>query len=472
MSDVPEEILPKTSHSDLAVSEASPVVGISAQYGMPDNALFFVGPSGTAVESDSLFSMTSGTNIFGFGSIFSEDSLVFRPGFGEKDLFTARFSTGLVNSEQFGGLANANAAIGFGYNQTVFSTLFRYGGALALQELTITVAASGAETATIDINGTPFSVPLTAGTIQHNALEIADSLNAQVALWLFDASDDSGVASVSAMFELAFPITGSFTFSSTGTATAAWVEIEEGVLPIDIWTAQANWSEDTLGALTKSNLNSYKISYGPEMAKYYIFDASVNDYTLVHIENVNNLEETAFIENPTFNHSWYALNRFGSVSVTTEGGYAGLFREGKERSLAPTASVQSTVLGIGITPIPIISFRTRGSIDDVVNLANVILTSVQMTTTSAKSVTLTLIRDPVLTDPVFEFVDKTTSILEIDTSATAVTGTGIAIAGFLEISREDLQEMIRRREVLTIAGNVSALPASDFTATASYAEDK
>jgi hypothetical protein len=431
------------------------------------------GFGGIATESSSLFQCESGTNANGFGSISTVDRLVFRPGQGEKDLFSARFSAGAVNSEQFAGLINANAALGFGYNGDELGIILRHGGTVEIQELTITTAAGGGENATITVDGTGYTVPLTSGTVQHNADEVATSLNAQVSFWSFQAVDDQVVA----VALIAQVIAGAFAFTSA-TAVAAWAQIAAGVQPIDEWTNQADWSEDAMDGsgtdtvLDPAKLNSYKIQVGPSLAFFSILDAATNKYLCVHVINANNASATVPIENPTFSHTWYALNRGGTTSVMTEGVYSGLYREGPDTVLNPDASIQASLSSVSTTPIPIISLKGRGSIDDVINLSNALMRAVSVTSDSAKTIIVTLIRGGTLTSPVFQYVDKANSILEVDTSATAVTGGDqIQLAGLNVVDFLDLITPIRRNETITIAVNVSANPASDFLATVAYAED-
>ena len=449
-------------------SEACPVIQASAQYGVLRDVNSFFGPSGSISVVKSLYSCESGVNANGFAGVATSNNLPFRPGQGERDEFNFRLSAGQVNSEQFSGLANSNAAVGFGNNQTEFGTLFRYGGEVPISELTQTSFATAAETSTVTINGTAYSVNLSgAGSLQDDAREIAASLSAQVPLWFFDAIDDQVVA----MALISLPATGLFDFSSA-TATATWAQISEGALPIDEWTAKANWSELPNIALDLSNIIQAKIQIGAGLVIYSIMDASTNNYEVVHIVNKTNSSNELFIENPSFGHTWYALNRGGVASVTTEGGFSGLFREGPDRILAATASIQNTLVGVSTTPIPIITLRGRGSIAGVINLAKAIITGLQVTSTSTRDIIVTLTRDGVLTDPVFQYIDKSGSMLEADVSAIAVTGgSSVTTQGLTSVAKDVLAIAIHRRQHITKSVNVSANPASDFIATVPYLED-
>lgn len=459
--------LQKTAYRDLAVTESTPVIKASANYGLLNDVKITTGLSGVANAVETHFNCESGVSVGGFGAISTKDSLIFRPGQGEKDLFTARFSAGQVGGEQFAGLTSTNDALGFGYNGNSFGILLRYGGKTEIQELTITTPASGSENATITVDGVGYTVPLTSGTVQENAVEIEISLKAQVPLWEFQAVDNQVVTNGLA----SGPATGAFSFTSS-TAIAVWVEVAVGVAVTSEWTPLVDWNGEEYTGLDVNNFNNYKIQVGPSTAAFSIFSDTKAEYINVHTINSNNTTTQVLISNPTFNHAWYAQNKGTSVSVQTEGSYCGLFREGPNTVLRPTASVQQFLSSVSTTPTPIISFRGRLNINNFINLAKVIITNAQITSDSAKTIVVTVITNGTLTDQIFQYVDKNTSVLEIDTSATAVTGgTSLSFSGLNNITLPDLEILLNRDSLVTLAVNVTANPASEFVATIAYTED-
>jgi len=397
----------------------------------------------------------------------------FRPGQGEKDLFTARFSEGQVGSEQFAGAINANSGGGWGYNGTEFGILLRFGGAIVIQELTVTGAAGGAENATVTIDGTEYTVPLTAGTVQHNASEIADSLTTQVPLWFFEQVDDQVI--VTSL--ISAPATGAFTFSSS-TAIAAFVEVAAGVLPTDIWTPQYHddpekrWNGEPMPELNPNLINNYKIQFGPSVGFFSVFSTVTNEYVLVHTINENNTSTGVLIENPTFGHSWYALNRAGTSNVTTEGTFAGLYREGKDTITKATDSIHAEVTA-GTTEVPMFSLKSRGSINSVINEASAIIKSIQVASDSTKPIIATLTTGGTLTGANWQYIDENNSTLLIDESATAITGgKHISITGFEVINSSELDSELRRGDIFTLSVNVaSGGGSSSFSGVITYLED-
>lgn len=460
------QVLPKTAFRDLAVTHSTPVHAGSAQYGILRDVVPVSALGGSATSINSMFSCESGNSVGGFGAISIKGTLAFRPGQGEKDLFTARFSLGQAGSEQFAGLLNATSGAGWGYNGTEFGILLRSGGAIEVQELTITGAAGGGENATVTIDGTGYTVPLTSGTVQENALEVADSLTAQVPVWSFEQVDDQVI--ITSL--IATPAIGSFSFTSA-TATGVFVQITAGILPTDVWTEQADWNGETMLTLAPANLNNYKIQFGPGVAFFSIFDSDTNEYLIAHVISANNTSPLLIIENPTFTHSWYALSRGGTSNVITEGGFAGLYREGQDTSLNATDSVQAAKT-VGTTMEPLFSIMVRGSINGVLNEAIAIIKSIQVASDANKPIIATLILDADLVGENWQYINKTESILLVDTAATAVSGgRQLSITGFETIDKSDFESELRRAESFTLAVNVSSGGASDFSAVMTYLED-
>ena len=471
MSDVPEQIIPITEYSEVFTAEATPIIQVTSQYGILNDVSALAALGGTAVEVLSLYECTSGTDPDGFGAISTEDVLSHRAAQGQIDTFSAIFSSGVVGNEQFAGFANASAALGFGRNPLdgEFGILLRSGGAIEIQELTITVPAAGAEAATVTIDGVGFPVALTAGTVQHNANEIADQLSATPALFLWDfvANNDQVIADA----VLAIEVTGAFSFSSPGAAVAAWVQIAAGVLPNDDWVKQSDWSEDPYTQLVESNFNVYRIVGGGGVARFDIKSEDSGEFIRVHVQNTLNKNAIPPFLNPTFGHTWYALNRGATTSASVKASFAGLYREGKNVIGGGAFPIQNTVIGVGLTDVPIISIRCRNTIDDVQNIARAALTGIEVITDSGKAVIISLYFGGTLTDPVWQYFNKNGSIIELDTSATAISGFPVQRTGLERVSFDDIDLGLEPGDVITIAARITSGPASEFTLTGGGRED-
>ena len=234
-----EQDLLKTAFDELQVAQRDPEIQISAEYNTTSEIRTIVS-GGTAVVEGGQFTVTSGTGSAGLAAIFTDRQIISRPGQGSEVIFTARFDAGIADSRQVAGPSSASDSMFFGYEGVEFGTFFQHGGKVIIEELTITTAAGGSESTTITIDGTGFTVLLTAGTEAHNAFEIAESLNSQVPLYNFTQNGDTVVAR--AIF--AAPESGAFSFSSPGSAVATWSQVADGVIRANEFIAQSAWSED------------------------------------------------------------------------------------------------------------------------------------------------------------------------------------------------------------------------------------
>jgi len=196
-------------------------------------------------------------------------------------LFTALFDTGVALSLQIAGLFSATDALCFGYNGTSFGILHRYGGALEIQEIQITVAASGNETVTLTLDGTIFSIPVTSGTVQHNAYEISEYLVANTSAWKIEQVDDTVIILAQSVGDK----TGTFSISSTGDCDGTFTEVLAGAANTEEWVAQANWNRNTVSWLDPQKGNVYKIEFqylGFGDINFYVEDPATGTFCLVH----------------------------------------------------------------------------------------------------------------------------------------------------------------------------------------------
>lgn len=452
-----------------------PVVQILGTGGLNGQTQVFTAFTGTGTNDGSEYIVSTGTNANAFGSIVTKRIIPYRPGEGSNAKITARFTTGVADSQQTAGVNNSTDGFNFGYQGAEFGIIYRHDGVNEIQELQVTTPAAGAENATVTVNGVPFVVPLTAGTVQHNAGEIADSLTAQVANWAFTQNGDTVVS----LRRVAQATSVSFAFTSA-TAVAAWTQIAVGAMPTDTFTAQADWNRDTLSDLDPTKGNVYMIQWqylGYGDIDFFIEEPITKNFVLVHrIEYANSATKPS-VTNPAFTLGWSAVNRGNTTDLTVAGASAGGFTEGEHVITEPAAAQSNTLVGIGLTEAPIVSIRDRfvnGA--SMRNLAEIEPIFILGFTDSNKGAFLRIVTNGTLTGADWSYVDKDTSITEIDTSATAITGglhidVPLAPFGNQTIDMTKLNDLILPGDTITITGRVIALPVSDVTGTIIYQED-
>lgn len=459
---------PLTPSGAVNVSENTPVVQMVSTYGIPKKSEEFIVLDGTITTDDRGFVMSTGTTAFSFAVLRSRRPLIYRGVEGVRIEIAAMFSTGIANSTQRAGGFSVSDAVHFGYDGTSFGTLHSFDGAVEVQTLTLTVAASGAETATITLDGTGYSVSLTSGSLEHNAFEIMEDLNVQaVADWIFVQNG----ATVVAEANRAVDKTGAFTFSSTGTAAGAFVETNQGTAQTVNWTAQTNWSEGIFTGFDPTKTNVYVITYcnGYGNIQYWIQNPTTSFFDLVHTLPQNNVGTRALFENPSLNVGW-VVGSFGSTTdLIVSGSEASLNIQGKN-ILTTTGESQGNIKSIATTETNILTIRNRTVFGGVQSKAELIPIEVTLSNTGIKEATFNIRINATIggeTDFTYQNFDE--SIAEFDTAGTTVAGgdliyTAVVVVGEI-ISLVKIIDALEPNETITISGQFASGGANDLGAT-------
>jgi len=464
-----------TAFGEASIAENTPVVQVSAQYGLTTEVMTIASNGGTTFNGDSLFNVSTGTDPSGLASLNTLKQLAYKAGQGALCRLTGLFTLGVPDSLQACGLINSEDAFAFGYLGETFGIIFSRNGKTEHQELTVTTSASGNETATVIVNGVAYSVPLTSGSNNHNAQEIATSLTSQVPNFLFSANNNI----VSSMDLLPQP-NGAYAFSSDGSAAGTWEQKQEGTEPNISIIPQTSWNKNQVPWLdpTKGNVYSISIQYlGFGNISFYIENPTNGKQEIVHqIEYANN-NILPSVGNPTFRVGWLARNLGNTSDLKVSGASAAGFIEGKKIVDSLPRGVESVTGSIGTTQTNIISIRNRFHFGDKINRADIIPLLLSMGTESSKGAFFRLTVNPTFGDDInFSYVDEINSVAEVSTDQVTVTG-GRFVASFLVtqsglvISSSDFKTLIFPDDTLTLSAAVSANPASVMTASAVWQED-
>lgn len=472
---LPEDQL--TAFGEQSVAEPTPVVQISAQYGLTDETMSIVTNGATTYNGDSLFNCSTGTDPLGLASLNTMKQLAYKPGQGALARFTALFTQGVPASLQAAGLINSEDAFAFGYVNEFFGIIYSRNGRTEHQELTVTTPAAANENASITIDNVIYTVPLTGGgTVNTNAQEIAISLQSQVPNYLFTANNNI----VSSMNLLPTP-DGTYAFSS-GTAVATWEQQQAGQDPTISLIPQSTWNRDRVPWLdpTKGNVYAISIQYlGFGNIQFYVEDENTGLKTLVHQIEYANKNVTPSVGNPTFRIGWLARNLGNTSDLIVSGASAAGFIEGKNEPDSLPRAVESVTTAIGTTQINVITIRNRFHFGDKINRADIIPLLLSMGTESNKGAFFRLVANAEFVSGLnYDYVDETNSVAETSTDQVAlVPGTGRFIASFLVtqqgriISSADFKTRIFPDDQLTLSAAVTSGASSVMTASAVWQED-
>lgn len=476
MSYIPEQNLDKTAFNEVAVAERTPVIQVYGQNGLRDDVLVTEVGSGSVSNAESMFVCSTGTTAGSVAAALTKKQCTYRAGQGMIGLCTAIYTDPVANSLQLAGFINSEDFAAVGYNGTEFGFQFGQWGALEYQELTITVAAAGAENATVTVDGVGYTVPLTAGTQAQNAYEIAVSLNAQVPNYNFS----SNASVVSALSTAPVP-GGVFAFTSA-TATASWSQVVAGALPTvttyPIDAEVVDWILDT----TKGNVFMLRLKYlGFGSAKAYIEHPDTSELLWSATVTYPNRNTRPLWGNPTFRLGWGVQSLGSTTDLVIKGASAGGFIEGKiirdERPRTESGSVTGLTSG---TQHNVVSLRNRLHFNNRANRVEAYSISLIINTTSTKTSFVHIDIDPTYSGGYldFSYVDQTSSCMEIASDTVVVSGGRevltrpvLSVDGTVEIELGRYFSALYPSEILNVSVEVASGAAYDVDWSIVWQED-
>lgn len=464
------------SYGASSVEEDNAITVGNAVYGfIPANFRTFTQGGGTATTEANYFKVTSGTTLNDYGTIRSFRSLNYKTAQGARVRFSALFGEPQENSWSGVGAFNIGDELSFGYNGLNFGVWHRYNGKAEIQELQLTVGASGAETATVTINSTVYNIPITSGTVQFNAYQIAEYLNSNATAFVAEQLNDTVIID----FLSDGDKTGTFSFSSTGTATGSWTQLTQGVTKTSDHYSLDEWdSPYGYVGFDPSKGNNYEIVYqnGYGNLQFYIEDPNTNIYKLVHTIKIANNFTVPNLYNPSLHIGLYATCLGNSTNVSVNCAYIGGFVSGKLRRTRNPRSEENTK-SIDTTLTNILTIRNSRTYNGLANQIEFDPLYLTIADDGLKSAIFKIITNATVAGPTNFQPIGTNLASQIDTTGGAVTGGRVlatftvAKGGSLPI---DLTSFVIRQPpglTLTIAGQMDSGSASDLTATLTWYED-
>jgi hypothetical protein len=454
-----------------------PVTQIDAVYGIRDitDTISTTSNGGTTAQNDATTGFewvcTTSTNAAGSASLATRRAVRYRAGFGSLYRFTARFSSPKANSFQFAGCGNIGCALGFGYNGTEFGILYRNSGRAEIRRLTVSVGAGGAETATVTLNGVAFTVNLTAGTAKHAAFQIA---SATFAGW----SVSHNGATVTFVATTSGVRSGTYSFSSTGTAAGTIAQVRSGGAYTDTWIPQSQWNIDKMDGRGPSGLtldqtkgNVFEIQHqylGYGMMSFALENSGWGVFQEVHrIENANKVSGPTLI-NPIMRLFYEATNLGNTSSLAVYGASAAGFVEGNNGHPRNPDGHGNSKTGVGTTFTNILSIRVRREFQGRLFLGEVLPVFVSWACSGTRPAEAALILNGVIAgEPDWTYENQSLSSVEYDTTGTTVTlgASSKTLAQFALAQASSEQHDISDWKIYLIAGDTLTLAVRSSTST-------
>lgn len=300
----------------------TPVIQDSAVYGLDpaDWVTTELNNGNVSVNTNSVWQVASGTSAGGYARLATGKYMTYHPGQGSMFRWTAAFTTtggtdknalGIDNIVQNSGPIDREDGYSIGYSGSTVDNssrkigfLHRRNGSAEIRQLTVTVAPTGAQTATVTLNGVAFTVNLTASaSTQYTAKQIANSLNANaVASQLWDIEACGSI--VTFIYYSPGAKSGIYSFSSAGTGTlaiAAFSQFVEGVTPTDVWTYVGSWDNQSI-TFDPTKLNVFGLDMrwlGAGIVRLFMEDPTTGNMVLLHTQQWSSSSVVPHLNKPS-----------------------------------------------------------------------------------------------------------------------------------------------------------------------------
>jgi hypothetical protein len=466
---------PITGFGELQVAENTAFIqGTGVYEFIPANFRTFNFASGTTGIVDRMFTVASGTSLFGYGAIQSFRSLNYKAGQGGLARFTAVFHNSTTDHWSGVGLVNLSDELSFGYNGTTFGIWHRKDGVAECRTITVTGASGGSTDLTLTLNGVAYTIPLTSGTTAHNANEIATWLNANQGVW---AADQIG-ATVIIIAQSDAPKSGTYSFSHA-TATGTITQNKAGVTKTSTHIPQANWNVNTFPNLDPTKGNIYQIQYqylGFGNIFFFVENPETGRFELCHIIKYANANTTPSLRQPSLRFGMYSASQGSTTDVTVQCASVACFVQGKLTKTRNPRAVKHTQ-SVTTSFINILTIRNRRSYNFITNQVEIEPQNLTLSSESNQSVEVELRSNATFSGGTNYGNVGTNLVGDVDTTANTVSG-GTLLAAFtigakgnLSISLDSYEIAVPPSLTLTIAARVVSGASSNVTAALTYYED-
>lgn len=466
----------RSSFGDFLSESVEPVTQISAQYGLGNRIETFNATGGSVnAGTNNLFECKTGTNIGGYGVIRSKKPCIYREGQGVTARFTAIFDStnAVVNSLQFAGLFNVQDTIAFGYRGTDFGILFDNYGAQELRELEITGAGNG--DLELTLNSVLYTIPITSGTVQHNAYEIETWMKANQSIWNVEQVDDV------VLFQNRSAATASGTYSIGGASglTGNITQDQAGAAKTPSTILEADWNgENVTFDKSKGNVFMIKVSYlgfGP--ISFYILCPSDRVFKRVHTIDYQNNYTKPSLSNRALKVGWTAESLGSTTDISVKGASAATFIDGKSSIDSLSHAQANSNSAVGTSYEAVLSIKPLEIYNNKAMLGRIALRRLVISSDSSKESTFKIAQNATLGETNFQYHDASESVVLYDTGdhadsdAHALYEGQIGANGSIEVNLKELNIDLYANDVLTVFAKVVSGAASNVTASLVWKED-
>lgn len=461
-----------SAFGDLITITPTPIVQVLANNGLTEKLLQRTAGSGSISVANGMFQVSTGTTIYSYAALLSQ-TVPYKSRFGCRGVLTGMFSAPAALTQQIVGFSTATDRLAFGYNGLEFGIWYDHHGVNGIWVVNITTPAVGAATATVTLNGTAYVVPLTAGTVQHNAYQIATYIAANALGYFAYSTDDD----VTIMYEVAQPATGAYTFSATGGVVGTITETATGARATSTHIPQSQW-DDPCYWLDPQKLNLYTVQYeyvgGGKIQ--FIMEGPNGNPVLAHTIQYANRNTQPSISDPNMRVGIVVASIGGTTDVSVKSACFSAFVDGVNLFTHDPHVLTGSLAAAGTTPTNMLTIRNMQTKSGRDNRIKVRIAKSYAMTTGTKGAQVRFIKNGTAAgDLIFFDYDPTHSIIQYSTSDVAITGetVGELLMGAATGSagNDAINIDLEPGDMVSLVGSVIATPTAYMQVSAHVQED-
>ena len=243
---------------------------------------------------------------------------------------------------------------------------------------------------------------------------------------------------------------------------------------VKITIKQSAW-DNPITSLTKTNLSIFYIRYGylgASALEVFFESPTTGEVLLVHTEPYSSLFTEPSTHNPNFFFTMWVNNKGTTNDLVMKAGSYAYMVEGKTQFIELHQPQNSTGLQEATTvttEVPIVTIRNRASYASKTNFIDIVLQefSGSIEANAANNLgDIRIVRDGTLTDPSYSNINTNNSVVEVDTSATGISG-GTELFSIPLAGKNDKfdKDVVNKKIILKPGGTITMTGASVNSAT-------
>ena len=466
------------------------IYGISVN--SEQNSVILQNNGNVSIANNLLICATDGLSADSNAYVRSRQLIKYSPGIGVAAKFTAIFNTINANTMLIG-LGTTECGIYFGTYLGSFSAIVVTAAYRQIVQLKITNGTTAAGNIILTLNNISYTIGKQTANL--SAIDVAynianynyNDITSPYPGWTATVSntDITFISNTSGLKNIGNNLTG---YSITGIGVlGTFTNISNGANGTITQAPQNTWNIDKMDGtgpsrmnlnITKGNVYWIKYQYlGFGQITFGVENPKTGKLVPVHQIQYANANNTISLSNPSMP---FSMSNFGSEANSISCGSYAAFIEGNPGIPAIVRNYQYTTAALTTNVAPIFSLRNLSVYNSRVNQSTISPLSLNIANGSNKTIIIYLTEDCKLNTLNFTPISSTTSIVEVDTTATSISGSGITRLAICVVANSnqiinlvDYNIITEPGSIMTISGKtVSTAQSVDVNVAIQWIENQ